>query len=549
MSLRRRSHRAEESQHGLTRRVRLPPRGRSQGPATGGRPAPATGGTAQATSGAAPATSGRLAADDIWAMLGLPATGSSVLGSPIRVGSVCSGMMSEHWSLERLPWEFLEVFWCEPGSFQRQFLKANIGPQTEGFFDVLSDEFLNAAPQCDLLIGGFPCQTFSVAGKGLGVHDKSGRGVVVLGILRYVERNMPRIVVLENVKGLVDRHKGVLANVVKCLEALGYIVSWRLLDMHIHGGVPCRRFRVYIVALKSMAAIGASSGASSGPATSGSSGPATGGSSGPATGGSSGPAGIVWPQPIPCADLSTIFDDTPKVTDYNNYPFPRLCKTLSQNLRASVAKVMLKAKHQGRDPADISVVADLGGTKVSSIQDIAPCLTKSRGSALAFWSIQHARALTVREMCKLQGLDSDTMNINVTPHQMGALLGNGFACTVMARVIAAAIQAAEREATGSPSATGSPPATDGRTATASNPASSSRPVTGGSRSTGSRPATSGKPATGGSPATGGRPTTGGNPASSSRSSSSAAAAVERTGKRKPCTVSSGTVLRRRSDRG
>ena len=91
---------------------------------------------------------------------------------------------------------------------------------------------------------------------------------------------------------------------------------------------------------------------------------------------------------------------------------------------------------------------------------LAPCLTKTRGQSHAFWSMQHGRPLTVREMCRLQGLNPDWLNVNVSSKQMGGLLGNGFACTVLARIIAAAIEAVEgnSEDSGQPQAAKMPPA-------------------------------------------------------------------------------------------
>ena len=59
----------------------------------------------------------------------------------------------------------------------------------------MSNEFLAGAPPCDILVGGFPCQSFSLMGKGLGTDDH--RGIVVVGILRYVKKNTPAVVVLE----------------------------------------------------------------------------------------------------------------------------------------------------------------------------------------------------------------------------------------------------------------------------------------------------------------------------------------------------------------
>jgi len=135
------------------------------------------------------------------------------------------------------------------------------------------------------------------------------------------------VVFLENVAGLMYRHKEVLNHVVAILEGFGYIVSWRLLDTLTHGGIPCRRKRIYIVGIKRPAVCIM-------PATCGA---ITGGM--PATGGDM----IVWPPPVQCIALSTILEDTPKVSDYNNYQYTGLGDTQRINLGIAVQRVMEKA--------------------------------------------------------------------------------------------------------------------------------------------------------------------------------------------------------------
>jgi hypothetical protein len=77
--------------------------------------------------------------------------------------------------------------------------------------------------------------------------------------------------------------------------------------------------------------------------------------------------------------------------------------------------------------------------------DATTCVTKRRGESLKHFSLQHGRMLSIHELCRLQGLNSDEMNITISKHQMGALLGNGFTCTVLARVMAAVLQATWRK--------------------------------------------------------------------------------------------------------
>ena len=200
------------------------------------------------------------------------------------------------------------------------------------------------------------------------MHDAKLRGIVVVWILKYVKKNLPEIVILENVKGLVDRHRQVLDNVVGALERMGYVVSWRILDSKTHGAVPCSRPRVYIVGIR-RSATGVGS--------------ATGGL-GSATGGLE-PVAVVWPCKVPCPALSTIIDDTGKLTDYDNYPCSQISSdTKRENLIEAVKRVKVVAREQSREPNELCVVVDLGGSKVQMGWHHAPCLTKTRGQALAF---------------------------------------------------------------------------------------------------------------------------------------------------------------------
>ncbi len=339
-----------------------------------------------------------------------------MMGSPIRLGSICSGMITEKWACKRLPWTFEKAFWCEKDKFARKFIQDNVELGVPDFHDCQTEEFLTNAPPCDMLLTGFPCQPFSVMGRGDGLEDKQNRDSVVCWILRYVKIQKPVIVVMENVAGLVSRHRQVLNSVVASLESIGYLVSWNVLDTFTHGAIPAKRKRVYIVGIRR---------------------PATGG--GPATGG----ATMVWPQPVPCPHLDTIFDDTPKVVDYCNYPMPALYYNRKRKLIAALRQVKEAARRQCADPAKYAVVADLAGSKAVVGWDVAPCLTKAGKMRDRLFSIQHNRCLSIPEMCRLQGLNYDLMKIDIALPQMGSMLGNGFTCTVLARVMAAAIQAAE----------------------------------------------------------------------------------------------------------
>ena len=364
----------------------------------------------------------------------LPVTDGQTL--PIFIGSVCSGMMTEHWACEKLPRVIKKAFWCEQEVDARKFIQDNIEPGVPSWRDVMTEEFLTGAPPCDILLAGFPCQPFSIMGKGEGENDSANRGVVVWWILRYVAKRLPKIVLLENVAGLVFRHRHVLDNVVAILESLGYVVSWRMLNTKKHGAIPARRKRVFIVAIRSGMPAWTSLQADCQPQA------VILPQAEPQAAGR--PAAISWPQPVPCPGLDIIFDDTPKVVDYNNYPMPpRLCLTRRKNLLEALRRIKQVAMRENADPAEYRVVADLAGSKVLLGWDVAPCLTKTAGERHSFFSIQHGRFLSVRELCRLQGLNADSMKINISARGMGKLLGNGFTSAVIERVMAAAICAAE----------------------------------------------------------------------------------------------------------
>jgi len=104
-------------------------------------------------------------------------------------------------------------------------------------------------PAHDLLLAGFPCQPFSLAGLKQGFGD-STRGTLFFEIARIVEFHKPVALVLENVKGLVNHDKGNTMRVIEHrLDELGYWVQSKVLNARDFG-LPQNRERIYIVALR-----------------------------------------------------------------------------------------------------------------------------------------------------------------------------------------------------------------------------------------------------------------------------------------------------------
>src|SRR5690625_4840323 len=103
-------------------------------------------------------------------------------------------------------------------------------------------------PDHDLLVGGFPCQSFSVAGKRKGFEDT--RGTLFFEIARIAKEKQPKALLLENVKGLVNHDKGrTLDIMIRTLNEIGYVVDFNVLNSK-YFGVPQNRERIFIIAVR-----------------------------------------------------------------------------------------------------------------------------------------------------------------------------------------------------------------------------------------------------------------------------------------------------------
>jgi len=122
-------------------------------------------------------------------------------------------------------------------TYEEHFNHDNYGDATTIKADTL--------PEFDLLVGGFPCQAFSIAGKRLGFDET--RGTLFFDIARIIRAREPRYFILENVKGLVSHNNGqTLRTILRTLDELGYDVQYKVLNSKDYG-VPQNRERIYLV--------------------------------------------------------------------------------------------------------------------------------------------------------------------------------------------------------------------------------------------------------------------------------------------------------------
>lgn len=164
----------------------------------------------------------------------------------MRVGSLFSGIGGIDLGFEQAGFN---VSWAiEKDAAACKTYKFNF-PNT----NLIENDIRNVSPKnlesIDVLVAGFPCQSFSIAGKQRGLSDPRGHLFYEIG--RFITAHKPRFVFLENVPNLIDHDNGRTFQVVhNVLSELDYSIRYRVLRASNYGNVPQIRDRIYIVAFR-----------------------------------------------------------------------------------------------------------------------------------------------------------------------------------------------------------------------------------------------------------------------------------------------------------
>lgn len=159
----------------------------------------------------------------------------------IRYGSVCSGIEAATVAWHGLGWR--PSFFSEIEPFPCAVLAHHYPdvPLHGDFTTIVGDEY----EPIDLLVGGTPCQSFSIAGLRGGLDD--GRGNLALEFLRLAQRTRPKWLVWENVPGVLSSNGGRdFGSIIGGMVEIGYGIAYRVLDAQ-YFGVAQRRRRVFVV--------------------------------------------------------------------------------------------------------------------------------------------------------------------------------------------------------------------------------------------------------------------------------------------------------------
>lgn len=136
------------------------------------------------------------------------------------------------------------VGYCEIDKFAKQAYETLYDTKGEMYFEDARNICPDDLPNIDLICAGFPCQSFSLAGKQRGFDDT--RGTLFFEVARIAAAKRPALLYLENVQNLLSHDKGwTFETILEVLDDIGYDVSWTVLNS-ANFGVPQSRNRVFI---------------------------------------------------------------------------------------------------------------------------------------------------------------------------------------------------------------------------------------------------------------------------------------------------------------
>ena len=275
----------------------------------------------------------------------------------IRTGSDCSGLGTDEECYKELGLSTKCMFACEKERNMRKYFSALHGHPPLFYTDIT---IRAVSIECDIYTAGYPCQPWSLAGKGGGLNDT--RGMPWIHGLEYIREKRPRLVVLEQVKGMLTRFKQIFDAIIRHLENVGYHVRWRVLNTIDVGALPQNRERLYLVAIRQDSFLHK----------------------------------FKWPKPLPTRPLSDILDARIRGAG---------TKDLTEREQQRVLTCVAAAKQKGIDVEKEWLIVDASaGPSINNwCTNRVPCITRARAVAKGFYIVNLGRFTTMKELAMLQG--------------------------------------------------------------------------------------------------------------------------------------------------
>ena len=161
----------------------------------------------------------------------------------IRFIDLFCGIGSFHYSFKELNWEC--VMSCDFDKTVKETYQENYGQLP---LDDITEIEPKNVPDYDILCAGFPCQPFSQCGQHKGFDDK--RGTLFFNIMKFVNFHKPKVIILENVQGLLNHDGGkTLERIKHDIEQTNYTITYKVIKCSDYG-LPQMRKRLFIIGIK-----------------------------------------------------------------------------------------------------------------------------------------------------------------------------------------------------------------------------------------------------------------------------------------------------------
>lgn len=167
----------------------------------------------------------------------------------IRIATMFSGIGAIEYAFKRLNIKTDIIFASDIDAHAKQSYFANYNIKEENWYnDVKEINGNKYREKIDLLVGGSPCQSFSMVGKRKGFDDT--RGTLFYEFARIIKESQPKVFIFENVKGLINHDNGNTFETIKAtFDELGYKYFYQVLNAKDYG-IPQHRERIYVVGFK-----------------------------------------------------------------------------------------------------------------------------------------------------------------------------------------------------------------------------------------------------------------------------------------------------------
>lgn len=168
----------------------------------------------------------------------------------MRIGTLFSGIGSPEQACKRVfNNDFKLVFACEWDKYARQSFNANYEIDEKHFHKDINDmNGFQYRDKIDIIIGGSPCQDFSLAGLRAGIDGQ--KGILIYQYIRIIKEINPPYFIYENVKGMLsDKNGKTLKDFLEAFREMGYFCHYEVLNTKDYG-IPQNRERIFIVGFK-----------------------------------------------------------------------------------------------------------------------------------------------------------------------------------------------------------------------------------------------------------------------------------------------------------